>query len=33
MANETALVLTRQRQLKWKSLDWLEAVLMVLCER
>ena len=31
MAIENALVLTRQRQLKWKSLDWLEAVLMVLC--
>ena len=31
MANETALVLQRQRQLKWKSLDWLEAALMVLC--
>ena len=31
MANENALVLTRQRQLKWRSLDWLEAVLMMLC--
>ncbi len=31
MANENALVLQRQRQLKWKSLDWLESVLMVLC--
>ena len=29
--SERALVLQRQRQLKWKSLDWLEAVLMVLC--
>src|SRR5690349_4885927 len=31
MANENALVLTRQRQLKWRSLDWLEVVLMMLC--
>ena len=31
MAAENALVLRRQRQLKWKSLDWLEAVLMLLC--
>ena len=31
MSGETALVLVRQRQLKWKSLDWLEAVLMTLC--
>jgi len=31
MANENALVLTRQRQLKWRSLDWLEALLMMLC--
>jgi TRAP-type C4-dicarboxylate transport system permease small subunit len=31
MANENALVLARQRQLKWKQLDWLETVLMVLC--
>src|SRR5471030_447149 len=29
--NERSLVLQRQRQLKWKSLDWLEAVLMGLC--
>jgi TRAP-type C4-dicarboxylate transport system permease small subunit len=31
MANENALVLARQRQLKWRSLDWLETVLMILC--
>ena len=31
MAQENALVLARQRQLKWKALDWLETVLMVLC--
>ena len=31
MADENALVLKRQRQLKWRSLDWLEAVLMMLC--
>ncbi len=31
MANENALVLARQRQLKWRSLDWLETLLMVLC--
>ena len=31
MADERSLVLQRQRQLKWKGLDWLEAVLMVLC--
>lgn len=31
MAQENALVLARQRQLKWKSLDWLETVLMMLC--
>ena len=30
-SNERSLVLQRQRQLKWKSLDWLEAVLMMLC--
>jgi TRAP-type C4-dicarboxylate transport system permease small subunit len=29
--NERSLVLQRQRQLKWKSLDWLESTLMVLC--
>jgi len=31
MADERSLVLERQRQLKWKQLDWLEALLMVLC--
>ena len=31
MADESSLVLQRQRQLKWKQLDWLEAVLMALC--
>jgi TRAP-type C4-dicarboxylate transport system permease small subunit len=31
MAEDRSLVLPRQRQLKWRSLDWLEAVLMVLC--
>src|SRR6266403_4544738 len=31
MADERSLVLQRQRQLKWKQLDWLEAVLMALC--
>jgi len=31
MADERSLVLQRQRQLKWKSLDWLEALLMMLC--
>jgi TRAP-type C4-dicarboxylate transport system permease small subunit len=31
MGGEHTLVLQRQRQLKWKSLDWLESVLMVLC--
>ncbi|HTR86040.1 MAG TPA: TRAP transporter small permease [Reyranella sp.] len=31
MADERSLVLQRQRQLKWRALDWLEAVLMVLC--
>ena len=31
MADERSLVLQRQRQLKWRGLDWLEAVLMVLC--
>ena len=29
--HERALVLQRQRQLKWPALDWLEAVLMMLC--
>jgi len=31
MADERSLVLQRQRQLKWKQLDWLEATLMLLC--
>src|SRR5258708_17928463 len=31
MADERSLVLQRQRQLKWKQLDWLEATLMMLC--
>jgi len=31
MADERSLVLERQRQLKWKQLDWLEALLMLLC--
>lgn len=31
MEDERSLVLNRQRQLKWKSLDWLEATLMMLC--
>jgi TRAP-type C4-dicarboxylate transport system permease small subunit len=31
MADDRSLVLERQRQLKWRSLDWLEAVLMTLC--
>jgi len=31
MVDERSLVLQRQRQLKWKSLDWLEATLMTLC--
>jgi TRAP-type C4-dicarboxylate transport system permease small subunit len=31
MTVENALVLERQRQLKWRSLDWLETVLMILC--
>ena len=29
--NEQSLVLQRQRQLKWRSLDWLESLLMMLC--
>ena len=29
--NEQSLVLQRQRQLKWRSLDWLESFLMMLC--
>jgi TRAP-type C4-dicarboxylate transport system permease small subunit len=28
---ERPLVLQRQRRLKWRSLDWLEALLMMLC--
>ena len=31
MADYRALVLQRHRQLKWKALDWLEALLMILC--
>jgi TRAP-type C4-dicarboxylate transport system permease small subunit len=31
MADDRSLVLQRQRQLKWRSLDWLESVLMALC--
>jgi len=31
MADFRALVLQRHRQLKWKALDKVEAVLMVLC--
>ncbi len=31
MAEDRSLVLEKQRQLKWRALDWLEAVLMVLC--
>ncbi len=31
MAEDRSLVLERQRQLKWRALDPLEAVLMVLC--
>jgi TRAP-type C4-dicarboxylate transport system permease small subunit len=31
MAEDRSLVLQRQRQLKWRSLDWLEVLLMVLC--
>ena len=29
--DERSLVLERQRQLKWRALDWLETVLMALC--
>ncbi len=29
--DERSLVLDRQRQLKWRALDWLETVLMALC--
>src|SRR5207253_8455712 len=31
MADYRALILQRHRQLKWKVLDWLEALLMILC--
>ena len=31
MADERSLVLQRQRRLKWRALDGLEAVLMMLC--
>ena len=31
MANHRDLILERHRHLKWKALDWLEALLMVLC--
>lgn len=31
MADKRSLVLEKQRQLKWRALDWLESVLMVLC--
>ncbi|HSV19003.1 MAG TPA: TRAP transporter small permease [Casimicrobiaceae bacterium] len=31
MADYRALILQRHRHLKWKALDWLEALLMVLC--
>jgi TRAP-type transport system small permease protein len=31
MADFRALILQRHRQLKWRSFDWLEAILMVLC--
>jgi TRAP-type C4-dicarboxylate transport system permease small subunit len=31
MAIAEKLVLTRQRHLKWRSLDWLELALMILC--
>ena len=31
MAEDRSLVLPRQRQLKWRALDWLEALLMMLC--
>ena len=31
MADPRALILQRHRQLKWKALDWLEALLMILC--
>jgi TRAP-type C4-dicarboxylate transport system permease small subunit len=31
IADGRSLVLQRQRQLKWRTLDWLESVLMALC--
>src|SRR5436190_11661250 len=31
MSDERSLVVQRQRQLKWPALDWLEALLMMLC--
>lgn len=31
MADDRSLVLERQRRLKWRALDWLEALLMMLC--
>lgn len=31
MAEDRGLVLQRQRRLKWRQLDWLESVLMMLC--
>src|SRR5437764_9683872 len=31
MADYRALILQRHRQLKWKALDWVEALLMILC--
>ena len=31
MADMRALILQRHRRLKWKALDWLEALLMILC--
>jgi TRAP-type C4-dicarboxylate transport system permease small subunit len=31
MAHYRALILQRHRHLKWKALDWLEGMLMVLC--
>jgi TRAP-type transport system small permease protein len=31
MADMRALILQRHRRLKWRALDWLEALLMILC--
>ena len=31
MADDRSLVLQRQRKLKWRALDWLESLLMMLC--